>query len=76
MATLNIKQFPDELYERLRGIAAREHRSVSQQVVHLLEQATTESQVHSILELRGLGKEHWLALDAAGFVERERRSWD
>jgi plasmid stability protein len=39
MATLNIKNFPDEIYQRLQELAKREHRSVSQEVVHLLEQA-------------------------------------
>jgi hypothetical protein len=32
--------------------------------------------LRSLLELRGLGKEHWTGLDAADHVDTERRSWD
>jgi plasmid stability protein len=39
MAILNIKNFPDELYERLKERAREERRSVSQQVIILLEHA-------------------------------------
>jgi hypothetical protein len=76
MATLNIKNFPDELYERLQKLAESEHRSVSQQVVHLLEKAAGKPQLHSILELRGLGKELWEGIDAVEYVRAERDSWD
>ena len=76
MATLNIKRFPDGLYEELRTRADRQHRSVSQEVVHILSQVVEKGEPLSILELRGLGKELWAGVDAAAHVERERRSWD
>lgn len=76
MATLNIKRFPDELYERLRHRAERKHRSISQEVVHILSQVLERPERRSILELRGLGKELWKGIDAAEHVERERDSWD
>jgi hypothetical protein len=31
---------------------------------------------HSILELKGLGKETWESVDAQEYVDRERDSWD
>ncbi len=31
---------------------------------------------HSILELRGLGKEIWQGIDAQEYVNRERASWN
>ncbi|MDZ7753977.1 MAG: hypothetical protein U5S82_20595 [Gammaproteobacteria bacterium] len=37
MAILNIKNFPDDLYERLKEKAAGERRSVSQEVIVMLE---------------------------------------
>jgi plasmid stability protein len=76
MATLNIKGFPDDLYEILRQRATEEHRSVAQQVTHLLHQLLTTAPTRSILELRGLGKEIWKGIDAAEHIERERASWD
>jgi len=76
MATLNIKNFPDDLYERLQGRAQREHRSLAQEIVHILEKVAEEPKLHSILELRGLGKELWQGIDPVEHVRAERDSWD
>lgn len=76
MAILNIKNFPESLYELLRERAKREHRSVSQEVIHLLAETLETEEPGSILELRGLGKSLWTDLDAVRHVAEERRSWD
>jgi plasmid stability protein len=76
MATLNIKNLPDDLYASLQARAKREHRSVAQEVTHLLSLAVGAAQPHSILELKGLGVEIWRGLDAAEFVREERNAWD
>jgi len=76
MATLNIKGFPEELYERLREQAKKEHRSISQQVIHLLVNATQKPKRRSITELRGLGADIWKDVDAADYIRKERDSWD
>ena len=75
MAMLNIKNLPEPLARRLRARARRAHRSVTQEVIHLLEQATEEPEPLSILTLKGLGKEHWRGVDAARHVESERDAW-
>lgn len=56
MATLNIKNVPDPLYKKLRVRAKRERRSVAQEVIQILTQATQEPEPLSILALKGLGK--------------------
>jgi plasmid stability protein len=76
MATLNVKNVPDELYRKLQARARRQRRSVAQEVIHLLSQVTAEPEPLSIRDLRGLGKEIWKGVDAVAYVERERRSWD
>lgn len=76
MATLNVKQFPDELYSQLRARAEHEHRSIAQEVIHLIDQAIREPQQRSILALRGLGKQHWKNIDPTRHVESERDTWD
>lgn len=76
MATLNVKNLPDPLYEKLRARAKRDRRSVAQEVIQILTEATEEPAPLSILDLRGLGRAHWRGLDPAAFVEQERRSWD
>jgi plasmid stability protein len=75
VATLNIKSLPDSLYRKLKARAKRNHRSLSQEVTHILTKVVEEPEPLSILELRGLGKERWKGIDAAEHVEAERRSW-
>lgn len=76
MATLNVKNLPDALYRKLRARARHDRRSVAQEVIQILTEATEEPPALSILDLKGLGKERWHGHDAAAFVEQERRSWD
>lgn len=76
MATLNIKNLPDRLYKKLQARAKQEHRSVAQEVIHLLSGAVEEPQPLSILALRGLGKGVWEGVDPARHVEGERDAWD
>jgi plasmid stability protein len=76
VATLNVKNFPDALYKKLQVQAKRERRSVAQEVTKLLTGALDSPKRLSILDLKGLGKEHWRDLDAAEHVDKERVSWD
>lgn len=76
MATLNIKNMPDQLYRKIQSRANKKHRSVAQEVVHILTQATEGTEALSILDLQGLGKELWHRVDAARHVKKERREWD
>jgi len=76
MATLNIKNLPDALYRKLQARARREHRSVAQEVIHLLGCAVEEPAPLSIRELRGLGKAAWQNVDAAAHVATERATWN
>jgi plasmid stability protein len=75
MAILNVKDFPEGLYKKLKARAKRDRRSVAQEVAHLLSEALEAPKRSSIFELRGLGKELWPA-DATAHVRRERASWD
>jgi len=76
MATLNVKNLPDALYKKLQAQAKRERRSVAQEVTRLLSEALDAPRRLSILDLRGLGKEHWQGTDAASHVAAERAGWD
>ena len=46
MAILQIKGIDDALYARLRQMAAADHRSISQEVLHLIEQYLTLQEGH------------------------------
>jgi len=76
VATLNVKNLPDDLYRKLQARAKRERRSVAQEVTKLLADALEAPRPLSIRELKGLGREHWREIDARDHVDRERDSWD
>jgi plasmid stability protein len=76
MAILNIKNLPDGLYRKLQARAKRQHRSIAQEVTHLLSSTLESQEPLSILDLKGLGKEHWRRVDPSKHIERERASWD
>ena len=75
-ATLNVKNIPDELYERLKARAQREHRSVAQEVTVLLAAVLDAPAPLSIMELEDLGRNLWTDVDAAAHVQAERAAWD
>jgi plasmid stability protein len=79
VATLNINNFPDRLYRRIKRRAGKNRRSITQEVVQLLDDAVNTAPPLSLLELGGLGKEVWeKALggnDATDFIARERDAW-
>ena len=76
MAILNIKNLPDALYKKLQARAKRQHRSIAQEVTHILSDALESPKPLSILDLQGLGKKQWKGIDASTHIERERASWD
>lgn len=76
MAILNIKNLPDELYERLRQRARRQRRSISGEVVSMLEKVLEDGVELSLLDLKGLGKGAWDGVDAVDHVSEERDGWD
>jgi len=79
MATLNIKNFPDRLYRTIKRRAGKNMRSISQEVVQILDEAVAAPSPVSLLELQGLGKDLWeKALegkDAAEYISDEREAW-
>jgi hypothetical protein len=76
--TLNLKGFPEDLYESLVGLAKEEHRSLTQGVIYLLRKAMEErlKKKPSIMDLQGLGKELWSDIKAEDHISMERDSWD
>jgi hypothetical protein len=48
MATLQVRDVDDQLYESLKKLAANEKRSISQEVIHIIETFMANPQMHSI----------------------------
>lgn len=75
MATLNIKNFPDELHGKLKEQAERNGRSLSSEVERLLAEALLRTEKYTLRDWQGVGAHVWKGVDAATYVRRERRSW-
>ena len=59
MATVTIKNIPDELYEQLKIIAKANRRSINQEVIFIIEQAMLSNQADfetTLDEIRTLRK--------------------
>ena len=56
MATLNIKNLSDLSIGSSKARAELHHRSLAQEVTQIVEDSVAQPDVHSILELRGLGE--------------------
>ena len=45
-------------------------------VANIRRQGTARPKKHSIMELKGLGKEIWKDVDVEKYINEERNSWD
>ncbi|MDE2867122.1 MAG: toxin-antitoxin system HicB family antitoxin [Chloroflexota bacterium] len=73
MATLNIRNIPDDLYERLLRYARASNRSVSEVVVRALERELERMEWQERLARRPKTD---LGIDAATLIAEERRRRD
>ena len=55
---------------------ADQQRLISELSSRLRRRPEEPPRLHSILELRGLGKEVWSGVDPDMYVEQERSSWN
>lgn len=78
MRAVRIVNLPEPLYAKLRARATAHQRSVAEEAVSILQDVLGSPMRgrHSILELRGLGKEIWKGIDPAEYIRKERESWD
>lgn len=80
MATLYVRDVPEDLYERLRGEARRARRSISAETVSLLQRALPSREGASLDELLdtadAIRAEHRLAPGGPGAAELIREDRD
>lgn len=74
MATLNVKNFPDDLYAKLKKRAKQEGRSVSSEVTQLLARDLNRPGKYTVEDLKGLAGP-WKGVDILKWIDRERDSW-
>jgi len=78
MATLQVRSIDDQLYEALRRKAARDNRSISQEVIAILKehlsQPTHKSATESFMELCGTWKDEKSAKEISQDIRKSRQS--
>ncbi len=63
---------PDEQFQLVEDVLALLRHKIAAEP----QQEKAPEPLHSILELRGLGKEVWAGIDVDQYIEQERNSWD
>jgi plasmid stability protein len=75
MATLNVKNLPEELHRKLKRRAKEERRSIASHVRWLIEQDSARPKRYTVDDLKGLGAEIWKDVDIEEYIRKERDSW-
>jgi len=67
-----------EIMKEAKALSAKERRELIKLLVDTLgtDQSSSPTKQHSILELRGLGKEIWQGLDAQDYINQMCDEWD
>ncbi len=63
-----------ELLELIQNLDTDEQLRLMEEVAAIIRNKV-KTKRHSILELKGLGKEIWKSVDAQEYVKEERGSW-
>lgn len=65
----------EDLVARARLLSLEDEFRLLEELKVDLKQRLENQQYHSIMELKGLGKELWQGIDVAKYIEEERSSW-
>jgi hypothetical protein len=65
----------EEALERARLLSPEDQARLLEELIADLRQRLENQQYHSIMELKGLGKELWQGVDVEKYIEEERSSW-
>lgn len=67
----------EAILDQIRLLSPDKQLALLADIAELLRSHTvSQASQHSILELRGLGKQTWGTLDAQEYVNRERDAWN
>jgi len=67
-----------DILEQAQALPLTERRELIKRLVDTLtvEHDTQSGEMHSIMELRGLGKEIWQSIDIQQYLDEMRNEWD
>ena len=62
--------------DQARQLTSDEQLKLLEDLAAIVRKKITAKPKHSIMELKGLGKEIWEGIDVEKYIEEERNSWD
>jgi dihydroneopterin aldolase len=66
-----------EVLNQAQRLTTEEQLQLLEELAALIRrQGVMRSKKHSIMELKGLGKEIWEGVDVEKYIDEERNSWD
>ena len=76
MSTYTYRKVLDEVLNQVQHLTPDDQlRLVEDLVANIRRQGTARPKKHSIMELKGLGKEIWEGVDVEKYIDEERNSW-
>lgn len=66
----------EALMQEIRTLPVEDRKRLITLIVDTFTESDEPVKKHSLLELRGLGKEIWEGIDAKEYVDELRREWD
>ncbi len=64
-----------DIMNSVKKMKVEDQIEILENIISLLKRRITKKARHSILELKGLGKEIWQEVNVEKYVEKERKSW-
>lgn len=65
-----------KVLQMARELPVEEQLQLIEDLISVARHRVQAKPKHSIMELRGLGKEIWEGIDPAQYIDEERNSWD
>jgi RecJ-like exonuclease len=66
----------NEILNQVERLTPDEQRQLIKDIEAMLHRQAKPKHRHSIMELKGLGKEIWKDIDVAEYIREERASWN
>ena len=76
MSTHIYQEVYDEVLSQIENLTPEEQLQLLEDLAAIIRHQSKTQPKHSIMELRGLGKEIWQRIDVEKYIEEERNSWD
>lgn len=65
-----------ELIQEARALPLEERKQLMKALVDMWTEPQASQQKRSLRELRGLGKEIWIGIDAQDYINQQRDEWN